>query len=294
MTTNKMSFEGFTRFRQKYFEQIEKLERKIQYFLFRSQNFIKEDSFLEDMFLESILVDVRALLMENERYKKNYTMQNSFRIYSSDDENDFFSKIASEIDQYVKVTMLPDGQTNFCESVKFYTDKYIAHRDSTTPDDDEKRAELKSYFLDDQNFSLALTVQALIEITEEFKEELQCGALEALTKVPNEVELESPIFAESNDPLDEECGSVHNGLETRLIEEVLKKSPKDIAYLIGLDVRGIQASDIEPEKLKQMILEYIRNLNGTRKREFMIKVNIIAECKPETAGQSCKFGRCKS
>lgn len=294
MTTNKMSFEGFTRFRQKYFEQIEKLERKIQYFLFRSQNFIKEDSFLEDMFLESILVDVRALLMENERYKKNYTMQNSFRIYSSDDENDFFSKIASEIDQYVKVTMLPDGQTNFYESVKFYTDKYIAHRDSTTPDDDEKRAELKSYFLDDQNFSLALTVQALIEITEEFKEELQYGALEALTKVPNEVELESPNFVESNDPLDEECGSVHNGLETRLIEEVLKKSPKDIAYLIGLDVRGIQASDIEPEKLKQMILEYIRNLNGTRKREFMIKVNIIAECKPETAGQSCKFGRCKS
>lgn len=144
MTTNKMSFEGFTRFRQKYFEQIEKLERKIQYFLFRSQNFIKEDSFLEDMFLESILVDVRALLMENERYKKNYTMQNSFRIYSSDDENDFFSKIASEIDQYVKVTMLPDGQTSFYESVKFYTDKYIAHRDSTTPDDDEKRAELKS------------------------------------------------------------------------------------------------------------------------------------------------------
>lgn len=294
MTINKISFEGFTRFRHKYFEQIEKLERKIQYFLFRSQNFIKEDSFLEDMFLESILVDVRALLMENERYKKNYTMQNSFRIYSSDDENDFFSKIASEIDQYVKVTMLPDGQTNFYESVKFYTDKYIAHRDSTTPDDDEKRAELKSYFLDDQNFSLALTVQALIEITEEFKEELQYGALEALTKVPNEVELESPNFVESNDPLDEECGSVHNGLETRLIEEVLKKSPKDIAYLIGLDVRGIQASDIEPEKLKQMILEYIRNLNGTRKREFMIKVNIIAECKPETAGQSCKFGRCKS
>lgn len=281
MTTNKISFEGFTRFRQKYFEQIEKLERKIQYFLFRSQNFIKEDSFLEDMFLESILVDVRALLMENERYKKNYTMQNSFRIYSSDDENDFFSKIASEIDQYVKVTMLPDGQTNFYESVKFYTDKYIAHRDSTTPDDDEKRAELKSYFLDDQNFSLALTVQALIEITEEFKEELQCRALEALTKVPNEVEFESPIFVESNDPLDEECGSVHNGLETRLIQEVLKKSPKDIAYLIGLDVRGIQASDIEPEKLKQMILEYIRNLSGTRKREFMIKVNIIAECKPE-------------
>lgn len=60
-----------------------------------------------------------------------------------------------------------------------------------------------------------------------------------------------------------------------MIEEVLKKSPKDIAYLIGLDVRGIQASDIEPEKLKQMILEYIRNLNGTRKLKFMIKVKSI-------------------
>ena len=76
MPANELSFEDCTRFRHKYFEQIEKLERKIQYFLFRSRNFIKEDSFLEDMFLESILVDVRALLMENERYKKNYTIQN--------------------------------------------------------------------------------------------------------------------------------------------------------------------------------------------------------------------------
>lgn len=275
MSTNKISLEDFTRFRHKYFEQIEKLERKIQYFLFRSQNFIKEDSFLEDMFLESILVDVRALLMENERYKKNYTMQNAFRINSSDDVNDIFSKIASEIDKYVKVTMLPDGQTNFYESVKFYTDKYIAHRDSTTPDDDKKCAELKSYFLDDQNFSLALTVQALIKITEEFEEELKYGALEALTKVPNEVELENPNFVESNYPLDEKCSSVQNGLETKLIEEILKKSPKDIAYLIGLDVRGIQVSDVEPAKLKQMILEYIRNLNDTRKLKFIIKVKSI-------------------
>ena len=79
MSANEISFEDFTRFRHKYFEQIEKIERKIQYFIFRSRNFIKKDPFLEDVFLESILVDVRAILMENERYKKNYTMQNSFK-----------------------------------------------------------------------------------------------------------------------------------------------------------------------------------------------------------------------
>ena len=275
MPANELSFEDFTRFRHKYFEQIEKLERKIQYFLFRSRNCRKEDSFLEDMFLESILVDVRALLMENERYKKNYTIQNSFRINSLGDENNIFSQIASGIDEYVKKTMLPDGQTNFYDAVKFYTDKYIAHRDRTTPDDDRRCAEIKSYFLDDQNFSLALTIQALIETTEKYDEKIIFGTLEALTEAPGEVELENPNLGEPSYSLEDDCNLSQNRLEALLTEEILKKSPKDIAYLIGLDVRGIKVSDVEPEKLKQMILDRIRKLNHTKKMKFILKVKDI-------------------
>lgn len=263
MYANEMSFEDFTRFRHKYFEQIEKIERKIQYFIFRSGNFVKEDPFLEDVLLESILVDVRAILMENERYKKNYTMQNSFKINSLGDESDVFSKFASEIDEYVKNTVLPDGQTSFYEAVKFYTDKYIAHRDSTTPDDDRKCAKIKSYFLDDQNFSLAYTVQAIIETAEKFEEEIMLRGLESLTKGSDGAELEKTK---------EDRNSVQDELETKLIEEILKKSPKNIAYLIGLDVRGLQVSDFKPAELKQMILDYIRKLNSTKRLKFIIKV----------------------
>lgn len=272
---NELSFEDFTRFRHKYFEQIEKLERKIQYFLFRRYNFIKEDPFLENMFLESILVDVRALLMENERYKKNFTMQNSFKINSLGDGNDIFYKIANEIDVYVKNTMLPDGQTNFYDAVKFYTDKYIAHRDWTTSDDDNKCIEIKSYFLDDQNFGLALTVQALIEVTEEYNELITFKTCEALTKAPDQVELDTPNFADSSGSPEDDSISCKNELEILLMEEILKKSPTDIAYLIGLDVRGIQVSDVEPGKLKQMILDYIKKLSHTKKMKFILKVKDI-------------------
>lgn len=263
MFANEISFEDFTRFRHKYFEQIEKIERKIQYFIFRSRNFIKKDPFLEDVFLESILVDVRAILMENERYKKNYTMQNSFKINSLGDGSDAISKFASEIDEYMKKTVLPDGQTSFYKAVKFYTDKYIAHRDSTTPDDDRKCAKIKSYFLDDQNFSLAYTVQAIIETAEKFEEEIILRSLESLTNGLDVVELEKTK---------EDCNSVQDEFETKLTEEILKKSPENIAYLIGLDVQGLQVSDFKPTELKQMILDYIRKLNRTKRSKFIIKV----------------------
>lgn len=263
MSINEISFEDFTRFRHKYFEQIEKIERKMQYFIFRSRNFIKEDSFLEDMFLESILVDVRAILMENERYKKNYTMQNSFKINSLGDGSDIFLEFADAIDEYVKKTVLPDGQTSFYEAVKFYTDKYIVHRDNTTPDDDRKCAKIKSYFLDDQIFSLAYTVQAIIENAEKFEDEIILRGFESLTKGLDGVELEKTK---------EDRNSVQDELETKLIEEILKKSPKNIAYLIGLDVQGLQVSDFKPSELKQMILDYIRKLNSKKRLKFIIKV----------------------
>lgn len=266
MSANEISFEDFTRFRHKYFEQIEKIERKIQYFIFRNQNFIKKDPFLEDVFLESILVDVRAILMENEQYKKNYTMQNSFKINSLGEGSNDISKFVSEIDEYMKKTVLPDGQTSFYEAVKFYTDKYIAHHDSMTPDDDRKCDKIKSYFLDDQNFSLAYTVQAIIETAEKFEEEIILRGLKSLTNGLDVVELEKTK---------EDCNSVQYEIETKLTEKILKKSPENIAYLIGLDVRGLQVSDFKPTELKQMILDYIRKLNGTKRLKLIIKVKSL-------------------
>lgn len=273
MSAAPMSFEDFTRFRHKYSAQIEKLERKIQYFLFRNRNFIKEDPFLEDVFLESILVDVRALLMENERYHKNYTVQNSFKINSTGDEDDVFFQIASKIDEYVNNTILPDGQTSFYEAVKFYTDKYVAHRDGTTPDDDKKRDKIKSYFLDDQNFSLAQIIQAIIDTTEEIDEKLIYGTLEAFTAVSDGVELEDPNSTEPKYSLEEDSNSSQCRLDDQLTKEILKKSFKDIAYLIGLDVQGIQPSELDAKALEKRVSNYVQGLRQTKKMKFVLKVH---------------------
>jgi len=96
-----------------------------------------------------------------------------------------------------------------------------------------------------------------------FVEEIIFRGLESLTNGLDVVELEKTK---------EDCNSVQDELETKLTEEILKKSPENIAYLIGLDVQGLQVSDFKPTELKQMILDYIRKLNRTKRTKFIIKV----------------------
>lgn len=266
-----LDFDEFCRYREQYNNQIIKIQRKMDYFLFRDKNFIKEDTFLEDMFLESILVDVRALLMENARYKKNYTLQNSFRL-NSDNEKDINFKIACEIDNLLNDTYLPDGETSFFEAVKFYTDKYIAHRDNTSTDDDEKKIRIKSAFLNNEEFGLVFTVKAIIEIAKDMEQKIQIAVLEELTKCPEGFELLDVNAVEPLYSLDREI-DIDRDINPKLIDEILKKAPKDIAYLIGFDVRGLKIDDVNSPETRAAVSNYVKGISNIRERlEFICKV----------------------
>lgn len=266
-----LDFDEFCRYREQYNNQIIKIQRKMDYFLFRDKNFIKEDTFLEDMFLESILVDVRALLMENARYKKNYTLQNSFRL-NSDNEKDINFKIACEIDNLLNDTYLPDGETSFFEAVKFYTDKYIAHRDNTSTDDDEKKIRIKSAFLNNEEFGLVFTVKAIIEIAKDMEQKIQIAVLEELTKCPEGFELLDVNAVEPLYSLDREI-DIDRDINPKLIDEILKKAPKDIAYLIGFDVRGLKIDDVNSPETRAAVSNYVKGISNSRERlEFICKV----------------------
>lgn len=266
-----LDFDEFCRYREQYNSQIIKIQRKMDYFLFRDKNFIKDDIFLEDMFLESILVDVRALLMENARYKKNYTLQNSFRL-NSDNEKDINFKIACEIDNLLNDTYLPDGETSFFEAVKFYTDKYIAHRDNTSIDDDEKKIRIKSAFLNNEEFGLVFTVKAIIEIAKDMEQKLQIAVLEELTKCPEGFELLDVNAKEPLYSLDREV-DIDRDINPKLIDEILKKAPKDIAYLIGFDVRGLKIDDVNSSETRAAVSNYVKDISNSRELlEFICKV----------------------
>lgn len=266
-----LDFDEFCRYREQYNSQIIKIQRKMDYFLFRDKNFIKDDIFLEDMFLESILVDIRALLMENARYKKNYTLQNSFRL-NSDNEKDINFKIACEIDNLLNDTYLPDGETSFFEAVKFYTDKYIAHRDNTSIDDDEKKIRIKSAFLNNEEFGLVFTVKAIIEIAKDMEQKLQIAVLEELTKCPEGFELLDVNAKEPLYSLDREV-DIDRDINPKLIDEILKKAPKDIAYLIGFDVRGLKIDDVNSSETRAAVSNYVKDISNSRELlEFICKV----------------------
>ena len=265
-----MEFDEFCRFQKKYKNQIMKIQRKMDYFLFREQNFIKEDRFLEDLFLESILVDVRALLMENARYKNNYTLQNTFKINSSNEEDIRF-KVASGIDDLLKEMLLPDGQTSFFEAVKFYTDKYIAHRDNTTIGDDEKKEKIKEYFLNNKEFGLVFTVKAIIEYAKDTEREINLAVLGELTKMPENSELENEDIREPVHSLDRDIDKKRD-IDPKLINEILRKSPRDIAYLINFDVRGLKINDANSIETKEAVSKFVAGIEDEDVMEFIIKV----------------------
>lgn len=266
MTKDTKEFNEFCRFSEKYKQQIEKIQRKMDYYLFKDRNFIKEDIFLEEMFFESILVDVRALLIENAKYKKNYTIQNSFKIHSVS-EADLFYKIATGIDDYLKKTLLPDGETSIFEAVKFYTDKYIAHRDNIDEHDDEKKGRIKQYLSRNDENGLVFTIKAIIEYAKDVKSDIQAAALAELTRIPEGLELETVYDTEKRNPNEKDIN-----IKLKLIDEILKKSPKDIAYLAQLDIRGIRIYDMKSMEIQKVVANFVEGVSNSDLLELIIKV----------------------
>lgn len=78
----------------------------------------EQDSFIYEVFVDSILIDCRAIFLENDKYKFNYTLQNTYRARG-------FSEYADYIDKYFN-KIIKDNKT-LKDIIKDYVDKQIAH-----------------------------------------------------------------------------------------------------------------------------------------------------------------------
>ena len=78
-------------------------------------------------YFDIILIQIRAMCIENETKKNNHTLQNFFRING-------YEKFATEIIEYFNQVML-DGslkELTLRETIKTTTDRFIAHYDTIT------------------------------------------------------------------------------------------------------------------------------------------------------------------
>lgn len=183
------SFEEYSKYKKRYDEFIINLKNKVCYLN------TEDDLFLKNLFLESILVDVRAMLTESGRYKNNFTIQNDFRRFNriTDEyiaKNDNLEQIALQIDKYLETEVFGEGliihNISIREAIKFYVDKFIAHRDFVCDSDCEKKEKIKKIFLESPIFSISIVVNNILKYTEDSKNELIIKTLEVLTSRSDE------------------------------------------------------------------------------------------------------------
>lgn len=176
--------EEYSKYKERYDEFITSLKEKINYLN------VQNDLFLKNIFLESILVDVRAMLTESVKYKNNFTIQNDFRRFNKipdgyKSRNDNLEQIASEIDKYLETEILGEGlmmqNISIREAIKFYVDKFIAHRDFISDEEWIKKEKLKKIFLESPIFSITIIVKTILNYVEDSQERLIIATLESLT-----------------------------------------------------------------------------------------------------------------
>ena len=113
-------------------------------------------------------------------------------------KNDNLEIVAQKIDDYLDNIIIEE--ISIREAVRFYTDKYIAHHDFTTEQEDEKRQKILDVLLNDDNFHICMIAENILSYAEETEEELICATLEALTAMPDDdVVLTPPVFEENKE-----------------------------------------------------------------------------------------------
>lgn len=166
-------FEDFKKFKARYRESIYYLKIKLYYL----RNL--EDGNLQTIFLESILVDLRAWLLEKKFRKKNITFQNEFNNFS-------FEYVTKQINEYLKIEIdvepLSDYKISIEEAIKFYVDKFIAHHDFVDESDFIKKEELKKLFLSNTHFNIVNITQNLLDYIDNTRDQIIVKGLECLTR----------------------------------------------------------------------------------------------------------------
>lgn len=210
---------------EQYERQIEQLEHKIEYLKNRNINILAEDTFLLDVFIESILIDIRAVMLESKHYKNNYTVQNSLK-RGSENENSILYKISQSIDDFFVQTKINNFNMSLFEAIKFYTDKRIAHRDSISKEDFEKMKELKKYFITGE-YCVVDIVENILDYTKKWKYSIMIASLNWLTGGDGVIDFD-------------EQKERNYSLENAMFEQLIKYNFDQIDSVLYLRAKGIK------------------------------------------------------
>jgi hypothetical protein len=169
------TIDDFSLLKRRFHEKFATLRKKVHRVLDRDQN-TKLDDESYDVFVNSILVDCRAIFIENSQYKKNCTIQNFYKATNH-------PELASSIDDlFNKKT---NAGVSVREAIKGWVDKNIVHFDFIDQKTEQEHLDNVLSVIDrstiDNLFVDILLVAHQYEEYRRYLEKLSFAVLEKLT-----------------------------------------------------------------------------------------------------------------
>lgn len=169
------NLDDFSRLLRRVDEKFAWLRRKVHRIL---ENKLDEEAY--SIFVESILVDCRALFIENSRYKTNCTLQNFYKATNH-------PEYADAIDEYFD--RATSNGVSLREVMKTWVDKHIVHFDYVNEEAEDTHLQGVRRLLDRQTIdNLFVDIMLFARQYEEYRAFLyQSGAavVEAITGDPH-------------------------------------------------------------------------------------------------------------
>lgn len=260
----------FSWFTERYDEYVHKLEYKIEYLRYREYNILCQDETLTTMFLESILLDVRALMLENKGYRTNYTTQHALQ-RGTTDENNMLAVMAKKIDDFFESTEIQledDNVETLYNAIKFCADKFIAHHDGISEDDLKKYKFLCNYFLEGE-MTIIDIVDTILGYVAECSQYAIDSSLFWLTRT-----------SETDMPEDdEEVSEIDKELSDKLFTLLQTCPITEIDKILHLKARGIILNEQfkQNPKLRRIYDEYISKLTSINRMKMIVKIKEISQ-----------------
>lgn len=249
----------FAWYNQQYENHIEVLAHKANYLRYCKRNILAEDAFLLDVVFNSALVDIRAIMLERKRLKDNYTIQNSYK-RGIDNKESILHKIANEIDRFLNETKIDVDEMSLHTAIKFYVDKFVAHRDSISQEEYLKIERLKDYFMVGE-WSVVNLVDVIIDYDRKCKHELMVTSLCWLTGENTNNDKSSIVETDIN-------------LENAMFTALMECENAKIEKLLHLKARGI-IDGKTPENvpiIREVFDKKMEMMNSHERAKFLIRI----------------------
>lgn len=119
------------------------------------------DVFVMNLLVDSILVDCRALFLENKRYARNATLQNVYRARRMDDA-------ATRVDELFSLKVSSERTAR--DAIKDWVDKRLVHVDWMWDEEEEKVfEEMKAFLFNSEQDGLLPLLDILIDDYEKMR-----------------------------------------------------------------------------------------------------------------------------